>query len=69
MSIQCHLVLFIKEIKIKPILMDPRKKTTQLFNVEEATHPENSEMLEEAIANNDGEDRSELDDIFTDLGI
>jgi hypothetical protein len=49
--------------------MDPRKKTTQLFNVEEATHPENSEILEEAFANNDGEDRSELDDIFTDLGI
>jgi hypothetical protein len=49
--------------------MDPRKKTTQIFNVEEAIHSENSDILEEAVAINEGEDRSELEDIFNDLGI
>jgi hypothetical protein len=49
--------------------MDPRKKTTQIFNSEESIHSSNNEMIEEAIAQNDGEDRSELEDIFNDLGI
>lgn len=49
--------------------MDPRKKTTQIFNVDEAVHSANNDMLEEAVAINDGEDRSQLEDIFDDLGI
>lgn len=49
--------------------MDPRKKTTQIFNSEEAIHSANNDMIEEAVAQNEGEDRSELEDIFNDLGI
>jgi hypothetical protein len=53
----------------KKKLMDPLKKTTQIFNSEESIHSSNNDMIEEAIAQNDGEDRSELEDIFNDLGI